>query len=77
MRTKLIAWGDILALKFDENFFFICILGLSPFWGYKTNDKYFGEKITNMKKTDKINLKYDVIDGSVVNGKRQPILFCF
>ena len=33
--------------------------------------------MVNLSSTNKIHLKYDVIDGSVVNGLRQPILFGF
>ena len=38
---------------------------------------YTGDKILNLSITNKIHLKFDVIDGSVVNGVRQPILFSF
>ena len=35
------------------------------------------KKNRNLGTRDKIHLKCDVIDGSVVNGLRQPILFSF
>ena len=31
----------------------------------------------NLSSTNKINLKCDIIDGSVVNGLRRPILYSF
>ena len=56
-----------------------------PYWDYKpTNAIYFdspgvytSEKILNLSAIDKSHLKCDVIDGSVQNGVRQPILFGF
>ena len=35
------------------------------------------KKIVNLGNTNKIHLKCDCIDGSVVNGLRQPILYSF
>ena len=35
------------------------------------------QKIVNLSSTIKIHLISDVIDGSVVNGVRQPILYSF
>ena len=35
------------------------------------------QKILNLGNTIKIHLKADVIDGSLVNGSRQPILYSF
>ena len=35
------------------------------------------KKFVNLSITTKIHLKCDVIDGSVVNGLRQPILYSF
>ena len=35
------------------------------------------KKIVNLGNTNKIHLKCDVIDGSVVDGLRQPILYSF
>ena len=73
-------------LRFDEKSFFHTILGFDPYWDYKptnaihadspgvyTNDKL----ILNLNTINKIHLKCDIIDGSVVDGVRQPILFSF
>ena len=35
------------------------------------------DKILNFSEVDRINLKCDVIDGSVLNGIIEPILFSF
>ena len=39
--------------------------------------KYISQKIVKLSTTKRIHLKCDVIDGSVVNGVRQPILLSF
>ena len=77
MKTKLIVGFDIIALRFDEKSFFSTILGLAPYCDYKSHNEYVGEKIINLSITNKIHLICDVIDGSVVNGIRQPILNTF
>ena len=69
-----------------SNLFFHTFLGFSPYWDYKPNNSnhvlipgvYPSDKIIlNLNTKDKIHLKCDAIDGSVVNGIRQPILFSF
>ena len=40
-------------------------------------NQYLSQKIVNLSNTNKIHLKCDAIDGSVVNGVRQPILYSF
>ena len=77
MKTKLIVSHKINALRFDEKSFFSTILGFPPYWDYKSYKEYVGEKIINLSTIDKNHLKCDVIDGSVVNGSRQPILYRF
>ena len=72
-------------LRFDEKSFFHTLLAFEPFWDYKpTNsnhvaipDVYTSDKVLNLSTTNKIHLKCDVINGSVVNGCRQPILYSF
>ena len=76
-KTKLVVRSGIIAIRFDENSFFSTILGFIPGWDYKHYNQYLGEKIVNLNGTNKIHLKCDVIDGSVVNGIRQPILYSF
>ena len=61
------------------------ILGFTPFWDYKPTDAshadspgvYTSDKISNLSTIDKIHLKCHVIDGIVVIGIREPILFSF
>ena len=60
-------------------------MGFSPFWDYKPTHAihadspgvYTSAKILNLSTVYKIYLKTDVIDESIVNGSRQPILFSF
>ena len=77
IKTKLDVKAGIIAIRFDENSFFKTILGFTPGWDYKHYNKYISQKIVNLSNTNKIHLKCDVIDGSVVNGIRRPRLFSF
>ena len=77
MKTKLDVKAGIIAIRFDEKSFFNNILGFTPGWDYKHYNKYISQKIVNLGNTNKIHLKCDVIDGSVVDGLRQPILYSF
>ena len=77
MKTKLEVEGGIIAIRFDEKSFFSTILGFTAGWDYKHYNKYISQKIVNLGSTNKIHLKCDAIDGSVVNGLRQPILYSF
>ena len=76
-KTKLVVNSDILAIRFDEKSFFSSILGFTPGWDYKHYNEYLSQKIVNLNGTNKLHMKCDVIDGSVVNGIRQPILYSF
>ena len=64
-------------LRFDERSFFHTLLGFTPYWDYKPPDVYTSDKILNLNTINKIHLKSDVINGSVVDGIRQPILYSF
>ena len=77
MKTELVLRSGNIAIKFDDKSFFSIILGFTPHWDYKHYNEYVSQKIVNLSATSKIHLKCDVIDGSVVNGSRQPILFSF
>ena len=76
-KTKLFVNSGIIAIRFDENSFFSTILGFTAGWDYKHYNQYLSQKIVNLSSTNKIHLKYDAIDGSVVDGIRQPILYSF
>ena len=72
-------------MRFDEKSFFHTLLGCEPYWDYKSTNSnhfpipsvYISDEILNLNTTNKIHLKCDVIDGSVVNGLRQLILYGF
>ena len=76
-KTKLVVTSGIIAIRFNENSFFSTILGFTAGWDYKQYNQYLSQKIVNLNSTNKIYLKCDAIDGSVVNGIRQPILYSF
>ena len=52
-------------------------MGFISGWDYKHYNEYISQKIVNLSTTNKIHLKCDVIDGSVVNGLRQPFFNSF
>ena len=77
MKTKLDVRAGFIAIRFDEQSFFRTILGFTPHWDYKQYKNYISHRIVNLSSTNKIHLKCDCIDGSVVDGLRQPILYSF
>ena len=77
MKTKMVIRSGVIAIRFDEKSFFSTVLGFTPGWDYKHYNKYTSQKIVNLGSTNKIHLKCDCIDGSVLNGVRPPILFSF
>ena len=72
METKLIERDGIIAINFDENSFFSTILGFISCWDYKHYNEYISQKIVNLGSTNKVHLNCDIVDGSVVNGIREP-----
>ena len=72
---------------FTEKSFFYTFLGLTRSRSYRLDDKdgfyqliagsYQSDKPINITGIDKIHLKCDCIQGSIVNGKRDSILFSF
>ena len=77
MKTKLVVSYGIIAIRFNEKSVFRTVLGFNSGWDYKFYNKYTSQKIVNLGSTNKIHLKSDCIDSSVVNGVRQPILYSF
>ena len=77
----------IQTLIFTEKSFFYTILGFTQSGSYPLDDidgfyqliagSYKGDKPINITGIDKIHLKCDCIQGSIVNGVREPILFSF
>ena len=74
-------------LIFTEKSFFYTILGFNRSRSYPLDDiegfyqliagSYKSEKPINITGIDKIHLKCDCIQGSIVNGIREPILYSF
>ena len=74
-------------LSFTEKSFFYTILGFTRSRSYPLDDidgfyqliagSYKSDKPINFTGIDKIHLKCDCIEGSIVNGVREPILFSF
>ena len=77
MKTKLVVRSSNIAIRFDEKSFFSTILCCDPNWDYSHYNEYINQTVVNLSTIKKIHLKCDVIDGSVVNGLRQPILYDF
>ena len=77
IKTELVVRNCIIAIRFDEKSFFNTMLGFTPRWDYKQYNEYISQKIVNSNRTNKIRLKIDVTDGSVVNALKQQILYSF
>ena len=52
-------------------------MGFSPHWDYKSYGENISEKIIILSTTDKVNSRHDVIDRSLLNGVRQPLMYNF
>ena len=76
-KTKLVVNIGIIAIRFDEKSFFSTRLGFTPGWDYKHYHEYTSQKVVNLGSTNKIHLKCDGIDGSLVDGIRQSIIYSF
>ena len=77
MKTKLVVRPGTIAIRFDEKSFFSTVLGFTSGWDYEHYNEYTSQRILDLGSTNKIHLKCYVIDGSVVNGLRQPIFYSF
>ena len=74
-KTQLVVRPGILAIRFDENSYFINVLGFNYGWDYKYYNDYTSQKTVNSSTTHKIHIKTNVVDGSIVNSSKQPILY--
>ena len=77
IKTKLVVKSGIIAVRFEEKSFFSTILGFISGWDCKHYNEYISQKVLHLGSTNIMHLKSDILDGSVVNGLRQPILFSF
>ena len=77
MKTKLVVGDGIIAIRFHGKSVFSTILDFNHGWDYKHYNEYISQKVVNLSTTNRIHLKADVIDGSVVKGVREPSLFSF
>ena len=77
MKTKLAVKPGITAVRLEEVSFFSTILGFNHGWDFKHYNEYLSQEILNLSTTKKVHLKTNVIDGSVVNGLKQSILYSF
>ena len=76
-------WGTFGTLRFKEKSFFKTLLGFKPYWDSKRTNAicadlpgvYTSEEILNLGTIKKFDSKYDVIDGIVIKGMRQPISY--
>ena len=86
--TKLILtrFGSTFGtLRFDKKSFFNTLLGFTPDWDFKQTNAFHSDghgvctigKFLNLSIIKKFPLKCDIIDGSIEDGVRQPILFSF
>ena len=77
IKTKFVVRPGFTAIKFDKKVVFMTILAFPPGWNYKFYNDYISLKDVNLSNTNNIFLKCDVIDGSILDGLRHPILFSF
>ena len=77
MKTKLFIRPGIIAIGFDEKSFFSTILGFTPVWDYEHYIDYVSQKNVNRSTTNKINMKCNCINGSLLDGCWQPMLYSF
>ena len=77
MKNKVVLRPGILSIRFDDKSFFSTVLGFTPSWNYKHYNQYISQKNVNLISANKIHLECDVIDGSVVNAMRQPVIYSF
>ena len=75
--NKKIKLKTFETLRFDKKSFFHTLLGFTPYWDYKPGVYTSNKIILNLNTINKIHLKCDIIDGSIQDGIRQPILFSF
>ena len=68
MKKKSVVKSGSFAINFDEKLFFGTNLRFNSHWEYKHYDEFFNKKLVYLNITNKIQLKSDVIDGSILRG---------
>ena len=76
-KTKLVVRSGNIAIRFDEKSFLKNVLGVTPAWDYKHFNEHISQKFLNLNPTKKLHLKYDCINGSILDGCRQPVFYSF
>ena len=76
-KAKLDVRPGIITIRFDEKSFFNTILVSNHGWDNKHYNEYIIHKKLNLITTNKIHLKCDCINGSIINGIQQPKLYSF
>ena len=64
-------------LGFDEKSILETFLGITAHWDFKPNIDYLSRNTVNLTTIAKIHSTCDANFGSILNGVREPILFCF
>ena len=78
MITKLVLRNEIYTLRLNKKSFFSSVLGFSPYWDSKNyGNENYSEKNRDLSIINKLHLKCDVTDGSVLGGIRQAIFYSF
>ena len=79
MKGNLVVRSSIMANRFDQKSFSRNIPGFTPHWDYSCYIKNTGQKVIldGLAILDEVHLKLDCLDGSVVNGSREHVLFSF
>ena len=72
MKTKLVVRPSIIAISIDEKSFFSTILGFTSGWDYKHYDEYISQITLNLSSTNKVHLKFDCYNRSIINAVQQP-----
>ena len=71
----MVVRSNIIAIRFDENLFSSTILGFNLNWDYKHDNEFTSLIIVNLNTAKKLYIKCGDIDGLIVLGKRQTLLF--
>ena len=77
MKNKLVVRDSNIGIGLNEKWFFSSILGFNPHWDDEHYNKCISQEIVKLSTKNKLHLKRDVFDGSIMSGLRQPKPFSF